>query len=101
LERHQWPGNVRELENAIRRSVALGTRGAIRPEDLPESIYSSPDRSTLGVPHPGGDSMAAFEVAAIRNALTKGANNRARAARILGIGEATLYRKIKKYNING
>jgi DNA-binding NtrC family response regulator len=99
LERHHWPGNVRELENVVRRSMAIGSRGAIRPKDLPKSIYTPPAGSTPGVSTIEGDSMAAFEVAAIRNALSKGANRRARAARILGIGEATLYRKIKKYNI--
>ena len=101
VESYSWPGNVRELENAIRRSVALGGRETIRPEDLPESIYSPLGGSTQGVPNIEGDSMAAFEIAAIRNALRKGDNNRAKAARILGIGEATLYRKIKSYKIDG
>jgi DNA-binding NtrC family response regulator len=99
LERYRWPGNVRELENIIRRAVALGRRDAIYPEDLPEPIYppkTNPDLTGVG---PAGDSLAAYEMAAIRNALSRCANNRARAARILGIGEATLYRKIKKYKI--
>ena len=100
LERYRWPGNVRELENTIRRAVALGRRDAIYPEDLPEPIYplqTNPDLTGVG---PAGDSLAAYEIAAIRNALSKCGNNRARAARILGIGEATLYRKIKKYKID-
>jgi DNA-binding NtrC family response regulator len=101
LERYPWPGNVRELENTIRRSVALGARDAIRPEDLPETIYSRPAEVAQREAYAAGDSMAAFEIAAIRNALAKGGGNRARAARILGIGEATLYRKIKKYKIEG
>jgi DNA-binding NtrC family response regulator len=96
LERYRWPGNVRELENTIQRAVALGRQDAIYPEDLPDSIYprqTNPDRTGID---PAGDSLAAYEMAAIRNALSKCGNNRARAARILGIGEATLYRKIKK-----
>ena len=100
LERYRWPGNVRELENTIRRAVALGRRDAIYPEDLPEPIYplqTNPDLTGVG---PAGDSLAAYEMAAIRNALSKCGNNRARGARILGIGEATLYRKIKKYKID-
>jgi two-component system response regulator HydG len=100
LERYRWPGNVRELENTIRRAVALGRRDAIYPEDLPEPIYplqTNPDLTGVG---PAGDSLAAYEMAAIRNALSNCGNNRTRAARILGIGEATLYRKIKKYKID-
>jgi transcriptional regulator with PAS, ATPase and Fis domain len=48
-----------------------------------------------------GDSLAAFEKAAIQNALEKSGKNRKKAAQILGIGEATLYRKINKYRIKG
>jgi two-component system response regulator HydG len=99
LKRYRWPGNVRELENTIQRAVALGRRDAIYPDDLPDSIYLRQTNSDRTGIDPSGDSLAAHEMAAIRNALSKCGNNRSRAARMLGIGEATLYRKIKKYKI--
>ncbi len=99
LQRYRWPGNVRELENVIRRAMALGGLETIRPEDLPESIRPRGAGAECAPGPAAGDSLQAYEMAAIRNALEKCGNNRSRAARLLGIGEATLYRKIKRYRI--
>jgi DNA-binding NtrC family response regulator len=99
LENYHWPGNIRELENVIRRAVALGREGTILPRDLPPNLYKPPGKASQGVTRPSDDSLAAYEKMCIRNALAKSGNNRRRAAQILEIGEATLYRKIKKYRI--
>jgi DNA-binding NtrC family response regulator len=101
LENHDWPGNIRELENVLRRAIALGKGKTIMPEDLPSNIYAPPTETSKGTIRLSEDSLEAYEEAAIRNALTKSRQNRKRAADILGIGEATLYRKIKKYGITG
>jgi DNA-binding NtrC family response regulator len=100
LERYGWPGNVRELENTIRRAVALGRGEAILPEDLPDGLAPAARASASTAAQVDGDTFEAYESAAMRNALVKAGGNRAMAARILGIGEATLYRKIKKYAID-
>ena len=99
LESYQWPGNVRELENVIRRTVALGKGEMIRPEDLPPSIHVPPGSASMTSTCFTDDTLAAYEIAAIRNALVKAHDNRRKAAQMLRIGEATLYRKISKYNI--
>ncbi len=104
LENYDWPGNVRELENVIRRAVALGRGSHVLLEDLPPRLYSHPDSPCSPLPpidSPPDDSLTGYEIAAIKNALTKSGNNRTRAAKILKIGEATLYRKIKKYGLIG
>ncbi|MBW1784270.1 MAG: sigma-54-dependent Fis family transcriptional regulator, partial [Deltaproteobacteria bacterium] len=100
MERYVWPGNIRELENVVRRAIALGKGDVIRPKDLPHTIYTSSSEKTSPVlATPSGSSLASYEIAAIKNALSFSKNNRKEAARILEIGEATLYRKIKKYGI--
>jgi len=100
MERYDWPGNIRELENLVRRAVALGKGDRIRPEDLPSTIYASAPKKTSPVGDPSsGSSLAFYEIAAIKNALSLSKNNRKEAARILGVGEATLYRKLKKYGM--
>jgi len=99
LENYDWPGNIRELENVVRRAVTLGKRETIMCEDLPPNIYVPPTKPTHITDRPADDSLAAYERAAIQNALAKSGNNRKKAALILGIGDATLYRKIKKYQI--
>jgi transcriptional regulator with PAS, ATPase and Fis domain len=71
------------------------------PEDLPPNIYRPPEAPCQNAIRLSEDSLAAYEKAAIQNALTKSGQNRKRAADILGIGEATLYRKIKKYGVGG
>jgi len=102
MYRHDWPGNIRELENAVIRAIALGKGKEILPIDLPPTLYSetrfSPDsRQSSALT---GDSLAAYEQAAINNALQKCNGNRKKAAQILGIGEATLYRKLKIYQVS-
>ena len=95
LLRYDWPGNVRELENAIERAVTLNTTGPIRPEDLPSSVQGAvmimpaDPRRTL--------SLAEMERHAIEHALARSRNNKLEAARLLGIGKTTLYRKLKDY----
>ena len=102
MYRYDWPGNIRELENAVMRAIALGRGTEILPVDLPPSLYNkiggmqnSRQSSALT-----GDSLAAYEQAAIHNALQQCGGNRKQAAKILDIGEATLYRKLKIYKIS-
>ncbi|MBI5064474.1 MAG: sigma-54-dependent Fis family transcriptional regulator, partial [Desulfatitalea sp.] len=102
LMTYDWPGNVRELENVMHRAVAMGQSEAILPKDLPENIFSAasaPLPAEGGFPGLSEDSLEAYELVAIRNALRKNDENRKKAALMLGIGEATLYRKLKKYNL--
>jgi DNA-binding NtrC family response regulator len=97
MEDYGWPGNVRELENVIRRATVLGKGKRIGPEDLPPDIAKLSEKTVERTDLPADDSLAAYERQAIRNALEKGGQNRKKVAQILGIGEATLYRKLKRY----
>lgn len=98
LHHYNWPGNVRELENVIRRAVALTEQDTIGVADLPATIAMAIDMA------PGlktkSDSLTAYERVALENALNKTGNNKRRAAALLGISEATLYRKLKQFQIS-
>jgi DNA-binding NtrC family response regulator len=98
LRESRWPGNVRELENAIERAVVLARGDVIGLEDLPQSL-----RAQAGHTHAGsvirwevGQSLAALEREAICRTLEAVGGNREAAASILGIGVATLYRRLKE-----
>ncbi len=93
LSAREWPGNVRELENIIRRAIAFSKADTILPEDL--SYPFDQEAATVSDPARLSD----YELEAIRNALEKSFGNRRKAARMLGISEATLYRRIKRYNL--
>ena len=108
LLRYDWPGNVRELENMIQRAFALLDGDEILLAHMPvlfptNSLEISPLKKTSSdsppAPDHGGNLMALREAEAIRLALDEAGGNKRQAARILGIGIATLYRKIKKYHI--
>ncbi len=94
LLRHTWPGNVRELENAMERSVALAAGDRTEFEDLPEEI-----RQAIPTPSVSGTVRALDEIEKeyILAVVDFNGGNQTRAAEQLGIGSATLYRKLKKY----
>ena len=94
LEAHRWPGNVRELANAMERLVLLSDEGALREEDLPETMAAPPeiDGCPFRLP-PAGISWDSVEAGLLRQALDLAQGNRAEAARLLGLGyKAFLYR---------
>src|SRR5271168_1055931 len=93
---YDWPGNVRELENAIERAVAMGSGPVVHVGDLPSSLHypSServPDKDEL-LP------MEELERRAILRTLRETGGDKLAAARMLGIGKTTLYRKLKQYH---
>ncbi len=101
LVRYSWPGNVRELRNAIENMVLLARSDVLDVEDVPDTIR----REQSGGPggdgfELGGRPMAEIERAAIRATLELVGGNRQKAAKVLGIGERTLYRKIKEFDLS-
>lgn len=99
LQAYQWPGNVRELQNVLRRALALSEQEVILPVDLPATLVVG-HTCELDI-NPENDSMAAYEQTAVENALHKTGNNKRQAANLLGISEATLYRKLKQFGLSG
>ena len=99
--RYAWPGNVRELRNAIENMVLLARGDLLGVDDVPESVkQGSTGRGTVaGGLDLAGRSLAEIERAAIEENLKLMGDNRAKTAKVLGIGERTLYRKIKEYGI--
>ena len=95
---YDWPGNVRELENCLERASALTTGPVINVGDLPTAIHSA-----RTVPENGDGSskilpMAELEKQTILNTITQLNGDKLMAARMLGIGKTTLYRKLKEYS---
>ena len=98
LLNYDWPGNVRELENALERACVLSSANEIQMRDLPTQIYSAPiDLMTMSQPSNGIVPMAELEKQTILNALAQVNGDKMLAARLLGIGKTTLYRKLKEY----
>jgi transcriptional regulator with PAS, ATPase and Fis domain len=95
LVAYDWPGNVRELENAIERAVALSSGPILQIADLPSNLqFGSSDR------FPEKDEVMPLEELerrAILRALRESNGDKLAAARLLGIGKTTLYRKLKQY----
>jgi len=103
LLQYEWPGNVRELENCIERAVALGDRLVIDMGDLPAAIASaSPDRESAEDSSTQALSITDLEDierATIQRVFEQVKGDKVMAGRMLGISRATLYRKLKRYNI--
>ena len=103
LLHYEWPGNVRELENCIARAVTLGDGKVIDVADLPPAIRSeqagsgivpSQDTSNLST-----TALAEMERMTILRVFEQANGDKALAGKMLGISRATLYRKLKRYNI--
>ena len=94
---YDWPGNVRELENAIERAVAMGSGPVVHVGDLPSNLHYPaservPERDEL-LP------IEELERRAILRTLRETGGDKLAAARMLGIGKTTLYRKLKQYQL--
>jgi two-component system response regulator HydG len=116
LVEYDWPGNVRELENAIERAVIIASGRQIELDDLPEAMSKlvTDERAQLrrerieaanegraiqleiNVPA----TIDEIERRAIEATLDYTGNDKTRAARALGIGRKTLYRKLLQYQKN-
>jgi two-component system response regulator HydG len=100
LAGYEWPGNIRQLRNAIQTMVVMCDRDRIDVQDIPPEIHKV--YRLTGAGRTGdmtGLSLEELEKQAIIDVLTKTGKNRQTAAKLLGIGERTLYRKIKEYRI--
>jgi two-component system, NtrC family, response regulator AtoC len=98
---YEWPGNVRELENCIARAMALGDHRTIDVADLPPAIRgneqaypSREDSSALST-----TALADLERMTILRVFEQAGGDKVLAGKMLGISRATLYRKLKRYNI--
>lgn len=98
LTQYHWPGNVRELQNVIERAAVLSTDGRVRPEHLPRPLRNPnlyvTDKKTSQL-----RTLSEMELDYIKKVLQSTNDNRTRAAKILGIGQATLWRKLKNINL--
>jgi DNA-binding NtrC family response regulator len=99
LMSYGWPGNVRQLKNAIENMVVLSPEGELGLDSLPNEIRASRSDLGGGMNNLVGISIEQAEKELIRNTLKMVNGNREQAAKILGIGERTLYRKIKEYDL--
>ncbi|QDV92379.1 DNA-binding transcriptional response regulator [Phycisphaerae bacterium RAS2] len=100
LLNYRWPGNVRELRNAINQMVVFASGDTLDVKDLPATPPISATTDIVPVrPRPFSATLKELEVVAIQHALASNQGNREKAAKQLGIGARTLYRKIKEYGI--
>jgi two-component system response regulator HydG len=93
---YDWPGNVRELENCLERAVTLGSGPIIGTSDLPSNVQVPPFIGSDGFPE-SVIPLEEMERQAILRALAGAGGDKLLAARLLGIGKTTLYRKLRKY----
>lgn len=108
LTSYHWPGNVRQLLNVVQNMVVTaigeGSSGPLDARHIPPDIRSEDDAeatpdSGLAAAGLAGTSLEQLEKRAIRETLRLTAGNREQAAKMLGIGERTLYRKLKEYGL--
>ncbi len=88
---YHWPGNIRELENAIQFAIVKCRGSEILPQDLPMEL-----KDLAGMSHSQGPSKK-LAIDSVKSALKQTGGNKAKAARLLGVGRATLYRFLADY----
>jgi two-component system response regulator HydG len=109
MMRHDWPGNVRELENSVERACALSSGPVIHLGDLPTQLQqqgleakrasAANGASAEETGAPEVKTLAELEREAILGAIRTLNGDKLQAAKLLGIGKTTLYRKLKEYGI--
>ncbi len=108
MMRYDWPGNVRELENAVEHACTMGTGPVLSLGDLPTQLRNQALEARRAVAEgPGSDSaggsgvapLAETEKREILKAIRLFDGDKLKAAKVLGIGKTTLYRKLKEYGV--
>jgi two-component system response regulator HydG len=109
MMRYEWPGNVRELENSVERACALSSGPVLHLGDLPTQLQQNGLEARRAALAPAGEietaatseitPLADMERQAIVGAIRVLNGDKLQAARLLGIGKTTLYRKLKEYGI--
>ncbi|HVI08319.1 MAG TPA: helix-turn-helix domain-containing protein, partial [Candidatus Binatia bacterium] len=92
-----WPGNVRELENFVARCIALGSGPTLQDED---GCLVPAEAGESMLPEVGTPRLDAVERQTIVKVLKETNGDKVVAARILGIGKTTIYRKLKEYGVD-
>ena len=87
---HHWPGNVRELRNVLEATVAMGDGTAIEPAHLPDRLREC-EREAAAAP----TTLRGLEHAALRSYAATHPGTRRDLARVLGVSERTLYRRLR------
>jgi two-component system response regulator HydG len=98
---YAWPGNVRELSNVVEHMVVVDADGVLDVDDLPQEWSETPEpagqQPVGGLESLVGKQLEEVEKLFIAETLKFTGGNREEAAKLLGIGERTLYRKIDKF----
>lgn len=93
LVSYHWPGNIRELENAIERAVVVAETDELREENIPPDLLSTADEMKQDL------SLKKIEKEHILNVLRMTGGSKKKAAQLLGVNTATLWRRLKEYKI--
>jgi len=99
LVAYSWPGNVRELLNLVQRMVVTTEGDTIDVHDVPQEIHAPENGESAGMGSLAGIGLDRLEKEAIRQTLAMTGGNREQTAQLLGIGERTLYRKLREYGL--
>jgi len=100
LRGHSWPGNVRELLHAVEASMVVCEGPEILPRHLPAALRERSDSASARKPAPGDwPTLQEMERAHVERALRETGGHRGNAARLLGISERNLYRKLREYGL--
>ena len=93
LTKYSWPGNIRELRHVLERAVIMCDGMVLRTDDF---VLNIQEKERMDI---GGLNLGEIEKKAINTALLKHQGNLTSAAKELGLGRTTLYRKIEKYGL--
>jgi len=100
LVNQRWEGNVRQLKQVITQMVVLAEGPMLEVDDIPEEYRQTTEIIPASAAFLAGRTLTEIEKAAIQQTLQLTAGNREKAAKLLGIGARTLYRKLKEYGIS-
>ena len=102
LLRYAWPGNVRELHNAVKHGAVLSQGKDIEVAHLPEELLADPSEASISESSPlGMITLANAERLHILHVMEACGGQQTRAAKVLGVGRTTLWRKLKEHGLNG